>query len=221
MIVNWKKPKAGLKVIPIQVMDAEGKQKITIGYLTLLPGFNHIPDEDWKKSRACVLSDPEAEWIEEVLVSSTIKPEKEEKVMSVDSSSIERNVENLVEFLKKNDIYTYAVEFAAKGEKEFGKDSIEEFISNHEEVSSAAAEHFSVDKEVFYVSVNISDLPAVRAAEIVKDTWNLGTLNSWRSFESRDEIRSLILNQIEIVENPTKKSKEVSESSTSVVRNVR
>jgi hypothetical protein len=45
MIVNWKKPKAGLLVVPIV------KDKQFLKYIQLLPGNNLVDDADWELAK--------------------------------------------------------------------------------------------------------------------------------------------------------------------------
>ncbi|MGD8707087.1 MAG: hypothetical protein PVI88_00200 [Nitrosopumilaceae archaeon] len=49
------------------------------------------------------------------------------------------------------------------------------------------------------------DLPAEKALEIVKDTWDRKTLMKWKVKENRDEIRAAIAEQLEQINNPKKK----------------
>ena len=46
MIVNWKKPKAGVKIVPITNERGEIEKN-----LVLLPGYNEVSEEDWNKAR--------------------------------------------------------------------------------------------------------------------------------------------------------------------------
>lgn len=48
----------------------------------------------------------------------------------------------------------------------------------------------------------IKEINAKQAKEIVLDTWDLKTLEKWLNEEGRDEIRAIIHNQIEEVNNP-------------------
>lgn len=46
MIINWKKPGAGVKFIPL--VNADGRIE---RQLTFLPGYNEISESDWNKAR--------------------------------------------------------------------------------------------------------------------------------------------------------------------------
>lgn len=57
-------------------------------------------------------------------------------------------------------------------------------------------------------------MEAERAEEIVKDTYNLKTLKSWKKNESRDSVRAAIQNQIDAIEegNADREKKQKKES---------
>jgi len=46
MIINWKKPKAGVKVIPLLSDDGRIEKNIMF-----LPGYNEVSEADWNKAR--------------------------------------------------------------------------------------------------------------------------------------------------------------------------
>ena len=61
MIVIWKKPKAGLLVLPV-VKDGEVVKKIT-----LLLGANEVDKNDWEAAKASCKDHIENGWLEEVV----------------------------------------------------------------------------------------------------------------------------------------------------------
>ena len=61
MIVNWKKPNAGLKY-----MVAQSSENASAGHIVLRPGDNDVPDALWNAAKHNLKNDPEKEWIEEV-----------------------------------------------------------------------------------------------------------------------------------------------------------
>jgi hypothetical protein len=55
-------------------------------------------------------------------------------------------------------------------------------------------------KTVEVKGINLKDLEAKEAAEVVDDTYSLETLGVWKEEESREDVRVAILKQIELVE---------------------
>jgi hypothetical protein len=85
MIVNWKKEKAGINIIPL-VVEKDGK-KISTGNLMLLPGHNDIPDDKWKMAEDSCKTHIEAgnieiigaDWDKETKKKKTVKTGDKEK----------------------------------------------------------------------------------------------------------------------------------------------
>jgi hypothetical protein len=149
MIVNWKKPGAGILTIPC-ITEHQGRNVIS-KTLVLIPGCNDIKDSDWKIARPQALGKIENGLIEEV------------KVKVVKEKIIEKEIEK-------------------KGKN--GKKEI--IVEMHKEKMEIEA-------------TELNDIPAKKAREVVKNAFNLTTLEKWLEKESRDEIRAVINNQMDLV----------------------
>ncbi len=135
MIVNWKKEKGGINVIPLMTKG------VTTDNIILLQGHNEIDDEVWANLKK--------------------------------QTAVKKHImrEDLVEVFE-----------SAQGEKGKDKDK---------------------DKKI----TNIHQMSAGKSKEIIKDTWDLTTLDKWLNGESRNDVRSIVHNQIEAVNNPVKQLK--------------
>lgn len=153
MIVNWKKPGAGILTIPC-IQKINGVNVIS-KTLVLIPGHNDIPDKDWKIAKYSAKGKIETGLLEEIVVKTIVE------------KTIEKEV------IKK---------IKAKNGKE-EKVIVIEVQKKKEEIDAT----------------ELKNIPAKKAREIIKDTWNLETLKNWLDKESRDEIRAVIYNQMETV----------------------
>ena len=152
MIINWKKPKAGILVIPC----INPKTGVHEKYLTLLPGHNEVSTEDWEQAEGHCQDHIKNDFMEVV----TEKVEKEIKVIK--------------KVQVKND---------KTGKMEDKDTEVKETIVENKPASS------------------LKKLKPNKARKIVQETYNLETLQAWREIESRDEIRAVISNQIDSIEN--------------------
>jgi len=190
MIVNYKKPKAGIKVIPVQ----DDKFKV-IDHIVLLPGHNEVPDKLWAMARKNVEHDENVVEVTELTEAAETESKKTfndfikaledlkllddaKKICKAETEKSHITKEWLSQYFEDNP------EIADKVNACLGA------VANKEELSS------------------LRSLQAQRALEVVLDTYSLDTLNIWRKVEHRDEIRAAIANQIESVEMHGVKNKE-------------
>lgn len=144
MLINWKKDR--ILVVPCL------KDGVQIGKdLTLTPGVNNIPNDQWAMAREHVKDKIERGDLEE------IKAEVSEKV-----TPVKVPVQNV----------------------QTGKN--EEVTRNKVETEIKSAK-------------TLKELPAKEAEALVKDTYNLKTLEEWAQDDPRDAVRAAIKNQIDAI----------------------
>ena len=148
MIVKLKK--TGIKRIPIL-----NTSKAEVGAITLLPGINDIPDEQWKAARQLV------------------------------ANEIPRYIEEIAAVEVVEEVPT-----GKKVEKTVGQGKNKKTVEVDEKV-----------KKKYMKGKPLSKLDAQIAESLIKETFNLETLNKWKDKEARDSVRVVILQQIETVEN--------------------
>ena len=90
----------------------------------------------------------------------------------------------------------------AKWIKEFSEKKVVEKLPAG--MREAAAKKIGNGKYEISKSIPLKDVKPQEAEEIIRDTFNLKTLEKWKKEESRDSVRAAILNQIETIEKPKK-----------------
>jgi hypothetical protein len=77
---------------------------------------------------------------------------------------------------------------------------VETEVEVKDEESGEMKKEIKKEKKPFHKGKSLKSLTPDEAEEIVKNTFNLETLNKWKTNENRDSIRAAIMNQIELVE---------------------
>jgi len=116
MIINWKKPQAGVLVIPVI------KDEIIIKYLQLLPGNNQIEEADWELAKKNLQDKLDTGLIEEIL-------EDGKKIKNIKQLSAKKAKEVI-----KN---TFDLDTLQNWQEEEGRDEVRAILYNQtEEINS-------------------------------------------------------------------------------------
>ena len=93
--------------------------------------------------------------------------------------------------------------------EEVGKKVIKKVTEEVEVEEDGKKKKEKVEKNIEVTeSATLKDLDPEKALEVIKDTFNLETLNAWRKEEARDEIRAAISNQVEFIKRGGKEEEE-------------
>lgn len=218
MIVNWKKEKAGVLVLPCM---RNGK---CIKKIHILPGHNDVPEDDWKLARDSALWHMAQGNIEEVVKTVIVKAKKA-PVKPVDITIVDAGealtsedvfpFKEISKVLKELNLYDTIAEFKKEetGKKPLTKKWLLEYMKQEEETweqvkvelypDTEEDEDSEETEEITYAT--LMDIEPNAAEKVITDTFNLDTLEKWKKEVSQPDLRVLIMNQIEEVDKVGKK----------------
>ena len=215
MIVNWKKEKAGVLVLPC-MRDGKCIKKIHI-----LPGHNDVPEDDWKLARNSAMRHIRNGNIVEVVKEVVYKVKKametpvKSTIVDADGALASEEVfpfKEISKVLKKLNLYDTIAEFKKEetGKKPLTKKWLLEYMKQEEETWEQVKTELYPDteegkdsddeetEEITYAT--LMDLEPNEAEKVIMDTFNLDTLTKWKKEVSQPDLRVLIMNQIEEVD---------------------
>lgn len=207
MIINWKKPKAGVLVLPCM------ENGIRIKTIHLLPGHNEVDNTDWEQARPAAKEHMEAgnivEFVKEKMVS--IAEDVKKVALNTENPFTVENIpyNKVIEILKENNIYRKIclLKKEETGAKQLSKGWLVDYLMEHDEDRTIVENELLATEdtqEVQTETLKLSDMDADVATDIIADTYNLETLEQWKNEISQPDLRVLILNQIEEVNKPSK-----------------
>lgn len=209
MIVRWERDKKGNIVKEGVLVFPCGPKKLFI-----VPGHNEVPDEEWAvaKQGKAVQRKLERGQLKEYVkeVETTAKTNIASKE-SVDLLTVENFPYNEVISILKEEGMLMAIseqKFKETGKKRPTKewliDYFKEVSEDWDVVKTALVgeDPGEPDAELFAHSVKITELETNEAEAVIQDTWNMETLEKWKTEVSQPDLRVLILNQIEEVNKP-------------------
>lgn len=122
MLINWKKEKAGLHMIPVMAKNNKIEK-----YIKLVPGFNDIDDKDWENAEKnsdvkALVDSGDIEVVKEV-----VNPDKEAKDKKIKVSSLKDLPANEAEKIIAD---TWDVDVLKSWKKKESRDSVRTTIMN-------------------------------------------------------------------------------------------
>lgn len=214
MIVNWKKPGAGALVLPCM------KDGLCLKKITLLPGHNEIDTEDWLMARDQCKRHIGRGLLEALEKIEVKEPVKADKVATENDTKLELIEESfpakaMIVWLRENDHYEglALLKKEQTGKKPLSKDWMipyftdnpelwEDYLGSLEVVGKDISDETETKPEETITAITLQDMEVPEAVEVIKETYNLETLEKWKSETGVESMRLEIMNQIELVNKP-------------------